>query len=216
MKKSHKNFNEHFKSDTPQLAFELEDVLEATFLFDQMEKMTIDEEEIAEHRHAISHSIDSLLVAADVAPELKFLIDFLLEYQRIELADEQEWKVEVDLNKLKYCKTLICYLEDMDEVLAVLDFLQDQLVDEQGHDKDRVFFSPESGYCVVRPDILKSKLYIPLSDNGDRTVYYGEKHPLQYQWLEDIHEQFQVLYQGTWLEAESIDFKFPFEHLREI
>ena len=212
MKKSHKNFNEHFKSDTPQLAFELEDILEATFLFDQMEKMTIDEDDIADHRHAISHSIDSLLVAAEVAPELKFLIDFLMEYQRIELADEQEWKIEIDLNKLKYCKTLICYLEDMDEVLAVLDFLQDQLVDEQGHYKDRVFFSPESGFCIVRPDIIEKELSVPLGEHGKS---YGKNYPLQYRWTE-IVEEFQVLYEGEWLNAESIDFDFPFEHLREI
>lgn len=207
------NFYTKFKKETPQLAFKLEDKLEAKILFDHYHKMDLDEEEILDHRRKIEYSIDCLLVASEVAPELKFLIDFLLEYQKIELADEDEWKIEIDLNKLKYCKTLICYLEDMDEVLAVLDYIQDELVDEQGHDKDRVFFFPDQGYCVVRKDILKAKLSVPLKDG---TFYYGQKYPLQYRWLEDIWESFQVLHQGEWLDAESIDFEFPFEHLRKI
>ncbi len=206
------NFYTKFKKETPQLAFQLEDKLEATIFFDHYHKMDLDEEEILDHRRKIEYSIDCLLVAAEVAPELKFLIDFLIEYQKIELADEDEWKVEIDLNKLKYCKTLICYLPDMDEVLAVLDYIQDDLVDEQGHDKDRVFFFPENGYCVVRKDILKKHLSVPLGEHGN---FYGQKYPLQYRWLEDIYEQFQVLYKGEWLDAESIDFDFPYEHLRQ-
>lgn len=209
------NFYTKFKKETPQLAFELEDKLEATLSYDPYEKADLDEDEVFEHRNSISFSIDYLLAAAETAKELNYLIEFLMEYQRFELSGDIEWKIEIDLNKLKYCKTLICYLDEMDEVLALLDYFQDQLVDEQGHDRDRVFFFSENGYCVVRKDILNGKLFVPLSVRNERNVYYGEKHPLQYRWLEDVYEQFQVLHQGEWMDAESIDFEFPYEHLRQ-
>lgn len=60
-----------------------------------------------------------------------------------------------------------------------------------------------AGFCIIRKDLQKQNLRVPIGDAS----YYSGSYPLSYRWLKDT-EGFQVLYQGTWQDAESIDFDF--------
>lgn len=206
-----KNFYTTFTKDTPQLAFQLEDKHKATFIFDLYERWDTEEDAIEDHRKNIAHAIEKLVLASKIAVELNYLVTFLLAYQKIESEEALEWEIEIDLNKLKFCKTMIQYIEEeyVEIINVILDYLQDQLVDEHEIEEDRVFFHISRGHCVVRRNIIKKGLAVPLEDG----VYYGEPHPLPYQWSHD-DEELKVLYKGKWHIAESVDFDFPFENLR--
>lgn len=58
--------------------------------------------------------------------------------------------------------------------------------------------NPNTGVCVVRPDIL----------NDGETAPVGEHHLTEgvfnYRWTED--DQFQIFIEGEWEDAESADF----------
>ncbi len=214
MKKKALNFYQIFKNDTPQLSFKYEDKEKIKFEFDTYGRWDTTDEEIEAHRNGISKAIEELKKDAKVAPELKYLIKFLKAYLKMELQAKDEWEIEIDLNKLKYCKTLIAYIKDeySEDVLSTIDYLQDLMVDEIEIDKDRVFFLPSSqSFAVVRKVILSEGDQVPLAE-GD--TYFGESYPLQYRWKDGGDDVFEVMYNGKWLEAYSIDFEFPYEHLR--
>lgn len=205
------NFYEKFKQDTPQLSFKNEDIIDVEFTLDTYHRWDSGEEETERHHEAISSAIEKLKEDQKIAPELSYLIDFLEKYLK---AENDTFKVQVDLEKLKYCKTLIAYIgeEYTEEVLALLDYLQDDLVDTLEIDENRVFFLPTTqSFCVVREDLQEQELGVPLAEGE---TYYYDSEPLQYRWKDDGDDVFEVLYQGQWLEAYSIDFDFPFEHLK--
>jgi len=65
-------------------------------------------------------------------------------------------------------------------------------------------------YCVIRKDLQKEGLGVPLQDatgKFDRYIYISGKAKRQYRWLGDT-EGFQVKYRGQWYHAYSIDFDF--------
>jgi hypothetical protein len=59
--------------------------------------------------------------------------------------------------------------------------------------------------CVVRPDLLKRDLSVPVG-NG----YYDSAEPIEYRYKNEgkDNEQFQVFLNNKWQNAESIDFEF--------
>lgn len=57
-------------------------------------------------------------------------------------------------------------------------------------------------YCVVRQSILDKGQSVPVGKD-----YYGEPDSLEYRWVND-DEYFQVLHEGIWQNAESIDWEF--------
>lgn len=54
--------------------------------------------------------------------------------------------------------------------------------------------------CVVRQDLLDAGLKVPAGDT------YVDKGKFEYRWIED--DDFQILVNGIWIEAISIDFDF--------
>lgn len=64
-------------------------------------------------------------------------------------------------------------------------------------------------YCVIRPDLLAKELGVPVG-----LGHYRLPEPLEYRWVngagfpDDDGEEFQVLLDGEWQEAQSIDFDF--------
>jgi len=60
-----------------------------------------------------------------------------------------------------------------------------------------------AGFCIIRKDLQKENLRVPIGTAS----YYSGSYPLSYRWLKD-DEGFQVFFQGSWQDAESIDFDF--------
>lgn len=59
-----------------------------------------------------------------------------------------------------------------------------------------------AGFCIVRPDLTKRNLSVPVGNTK-----FGETDAVPYRWLKD-DEGFQVFCLGQWRDAESIDFEF--------
>lgn len=57
--------------------------------------------------------------------------------------------------------------------------------------------------CTIRGDLLDDNLRVPVGDS-----YYGDPNPLHYRYLHDDDDGFQVLYQGKWQVAYTVDFDF--------
>lgn len=56
-------------------------------------------------------------------------------------------------------------------------------------------------YCAIRQDLLAKNYAVPVGKD-----FYGEPDALEYRWTDD--EEFEVLHDGEWKSAESIDFDF--------
>jgi hypothetical protein len=56
----------------------------------------------------------------------------------------------------------------------------------------------------VRKDLIEQGLSVPVGKG-----YYGDVAPLKVRWLREgeNNEQFQVMLNGKWMNAESIDFE---------
>jgi len=61
---------------------------------------------------------------------------------------------------------------------------------------------PAAGFCVIRPDIIKEHLSVPVKGTN-----FGGKEAVMYRWLKE-DEGFQIHLYGKWRDAESIDFDF--------
>jgi hypothetical protein len=61
----------------------------------------------------------------------------------------------------------------------------------------------KKSFCTVRKDLLEKELGVPVGD-----VYYSEAESLPYRWSGEEEDKFEVLYEGKWQEAYSIDFEF--------
>ncbi len=63
--------------------------------------------------------------------------------------------------------------------------------------------------CSIRKDLLQKNLSIPLH-RGNDIVYTSISKPFKYRYVnpDTEYESFEVLYNGEWLEACSMDFEF--------
>jgi hypothetical protein len=67
-------------------------------------------------------------------------------------------------------------------------------------------YDTEYPLAWVRTDLIEKNLAVPVGED-----YYGDKKPLPYRWVDafyDGDEDFQVLYAGVWVDAQSIDWVF--------
>jgi hypothetical protein len=55
----------------------------------------------------------------------------------------------------------------------------------------------------IRADILEQELRVPVGEE-----YYGSADPIPYRWKDDGDDVFEVYHNGSWKEAQSIDFEF--------
>lgn len=62
----------------------------------------------------------------------------------------------------------------------------------------------EKTFCTVRKDLLKKGLCVPIGD----TAYYCGKEHLEYRYIGEDDEIFEVFFEEKWQEAESMDFDF--------
>ena len=63
--------------------------------------------------------------------------------------------------------------------------------------------------CRLRLDLYKNKTAIRLGgDCWHEGDWFCSLEPLEYNWLNDGEDYFEVLYKGEWVEAESVDFDF--------
>jgi len=61
-------------------------------------------------------------------------------------------------------------------------------------------------YCRIRPDLVEQELSPPVGDNMYLPL---TNQTYEYRWLELGKEEFfQVLFDGKWMDATSIDFEF--------
>lgn len=63
------------------------------------------------------------------------------------------------------------------------------------------------GFAVIRKDLVKQSLSVPVGDSYVSGVL-GQR--FEYRWVNEDEpgEQFQVFHDGSWQDAESIDFDF--------
>lgn len=140
---------ENFKKDCPTLDYSKSDVVKVKIqIVDPFEVWSLEPEEIEAGHKEMMNNIDSLILDLHEMPELVYLGD-LMEVYLIKLMAKEysDVEFEIDLNKLKYCKTLLAYLEGEEQyaeaMLPIIDDMQDQIVDDLGYDKNRVFYFPE-------------------------------------------------------------------------
>ena len=59
--------------------------------------------------------------------------------------------------------------------------------------------------ATIRKDLQQEELGVPVGEK-----YYHGSEPLPYRWIneEKDDEQFQVFFEGEWVEAYSIDFDY--------
>lgn len=124
---------EKFKKDCPSLDFKKSDEVIAKFIlrgFDlkmfrkQINKLKKDSEDIT---------------------EMFYLINFFEEiYQRCKRNNAEE-NMNIDLNKLKYCKTLLVYYgtEYAEGLVNGIDYIQDQIARSQFSEKRVFYYSHE-------------------------------------------------------------------------
>lgn len=67
--------------------------------------------------------------------------------------------------------------------------------------------------CRVRPYLINAGLSVPLTryeGDEERTFYFKGGGPVEYRWVNEgtDHERFEVLVNGVWYDAYSIDFDF--------
>lgn len=61
----------------------------------------------------------------------------------------------------------------------------------------------KSHYCAVRQSILDKGQSVPVGKD-----FYGEPDSLEYRWMGIDDDEFEVLHEGVWQNAESADWEF--------
>lgn len=58
-------------------------------------------------------------------------------------------------------------------------------------------------YCKVRKDLIEQGIAVPIGNNK-----YYLTLPIEYRWVGEDEDEFEVKYIGEWMSANSIDFEF--------
>lgn len=95
---------------------------------------------------------------------------------------------------------------DPDNRMEAYTFLREVLDKIEGEFQEVAFVKTAKKLCWIRRDLLNEDKAVPVGDK-----YISEDKDYEYRWAGSEDSEFQILVDGEWLEAYSIDFDFEIQ-----